>query len=130
MSTKLNLKFTARDVAAVEEALDGSLEKIIASFKLTTLIQFLMVGLRDKDGKKLDLSEDAAFDVVDGAIKEHGKIELQIQVIDALIEAGFLPKAIDTGQLRATLSEAIGQLRATLSEAIDEASKITGKATK
>lgn len=52
MSTKLNLKFTACDVAAVEEALDGSLEKIIASFKLTTLIQFLMVGLRDKDGKK------------------------------------------------------------------------------
>ena len=30
--SKLNLKFTARDVAAVEEALDGSLEKIIASF--------------------------------------------------------------------------------------------------
>ncbi len=119
MSTKLNLKFTARDVAAVEEALDGSLEKIIASFKLTTLIQFLMVGLRDKDGKKLDLSEDAAFDVVDDAIKEHGKIELQIQVIDALIEAGFLPKAIDTGQIRATLSEAIA-----------EASKITGEATK
>ena len=119
MSTKLNLKFTARDVAAVEEALDGSLEKIIASFKLTTLIQFLMVGLRDKDGKKLDLSEDAAFDVVDGAIKEHGKIELQIQVIDALIEAGFLPRAIDTKQLRATLSEAIA-----------DASKITGEATK
>ena len=57
--------------------------------------------------------------MVDDAIKEHGKIELQSQVIDALIEAGFLPKAIDTGQLRATLSEAI-----------DEASKITGKATK
>ena len=75
--------------------------------------------LQYKDGKKLDLSEDAAFDVVDEAIKEHGKIELQIQVIDALIEAGFLPRAIDTKQLRATLSEAIA-----------EASKITGEATK
>ena len=32
--SKLNLKFTARDVAAVEEALDGSLEKIIESFKI------------------------------------------------------------------------------------------------
>ena len=125
MSTKLNLKFTARDVAAVEEALDGSLEKIIASFKLTTLIQFLMVGLRDKDGKKLDLSEDAAFDVVDGAIKEHGKIELQIQVIDALIEAGFLPKAIDTSKLRTTVSEAIAE-----ASKLPEASEKTGENTK
>ena len=119
MSTKLNLKFTARDVAAVEEALDGSLEKIIASFKLTTLIQFLMVGLRDKDGKKLDLDEEKTFELVDEKIKEYGKIELQIQVIDALIEAGFLPKAIDTGQIRVALSEAIA-----------ETSKITGEATK
>ena len=109
MSTKLNLKFTARDVAAVEEALDGSLEKIIASFKLTTLIQFLMVGLRDKDGNKLNLDEDKTFDIVDQKIKEFGKIELQIQVIDALIEAGFLPKAVDTSQMRATLSEAIAE---------------------
>ena len=52
------------------------------------------------------------------SIDEH-QIELQIQVIDALIEAGFLPRAIDTKQLRATLSEAIA-----------EASKITGEATK
>ncbi len=117
--SKLNLKFTARDVAAVEEALDCSLEKAIASFKLTTLIQFLMVGLRDKDGKKLDLSEDAAFDIVDNTIKEHGKIELQIEVIDALIDAGFLPKAIDTNQIRETLNEAI-----------TEASKTTGEDTK
>ena len=92
MSTKLNLKFTARDVAAVEEALDGSLEKIIASFKLTTLIQFLMVGLRDNSGNRLNLDEDKTFDIVDEKIKEFGKIELQIQVIDALIEAGFYQK--------------------------------------
>ena len=119
MSTRLNLKFTARDVAAVEEALDSSLEKIIASFKLTTLIQLMMVGLRDKDGNKLKISEDEAFDAIDEAIKEQGKIELQIQVIDALIDAGFLPKAINTGQLRATLSEAIA-----------DASKITGEVAK
>ena len=119
MSAKLNLKFTARDVAAVEEALDGSLEKIIASFKLTTLIQFLMVGMRDKSGNRLDLDEDKTFDLVDEEIKKYGKIELQIQVMDALIEAGFLPKAIDTGQIRTTLSEAIA-----------EASKITGEVAK
>lgn len=116
--SKLNLKFTARDVAAVEEALDSSLEKAIASFKLTTLIQFLMVGMRDKNGEKLNLDEDKAFDIVDEAIKEHGKIELQIEVIDALIESGFLPKAIDTNQIRTTLSKAIA-----------DASKITGEIT-
>ena len=125
MSTKLNLKFTARDVAAVEEALDGSLEKIIASFRLTTLIQFLMVGLRDKSGNRLSLDEDKTFDLVDEKIKEYGKIELQIEVIDALIEAGFLPKAIDTSQLRTTVSEAIAE-----ASKLPEASKTTGENTK
>lgn len=125
MSTKLNLKFTARDVAAVEEALNGSLEKIIASFRLTTLIQFLMVGLRDKSGNRLNLDEDKAFDIVDEKIKEYGKIELQIEVIDALIEAGFLPKAIDTNHLRTTVSEAIAE-----ASKLPEASKTTGENTK
>lgn len=125
MSTKLNLKFTARDVAAVEEALNGSLEKIIASFRLTTLIQFLMVGLRDKSGNHLNLDEDKTFDLVDEKIKEYGKIELQIEVIDALIEAGFLPKAIDTSQLRTTVSEAIAE-----ASKLPEASKTTGENTK
>ena len=125
MSTKLNLKFTARDVAAVEEALNGSLEKIIASFRLTTLIQFLMVGLRDKAGNRLNLDEDKAFDIVDEKIKEYGKIELQIEVIDALIESGFLPKAIDTGQIRATLSDAIAE-----ASKLPEVSETTGKNTK
>lgn len=125
MSTKLNLKFTARDVAAVEEVLNGSLEKIIASFRLTTLIQFLMVGLRDKSGNRLNLDEDKTFDLVDEKIKEYGKIELQIEVIDALIEAGFLPKAIDTSQLRTTVSEAIAE-----ASKLPEASKTTGENTK
>ncbi|MBR3163683.1 hypothetical protein IKF15_00030 [Candidatus Saccharibacteria bacterium] len=125
MSTKLNLKFTARDVAAVEEALNDSLEKIIASFRLTTLIQFLMVGLRDKSGNRLNLDEDKTFDLVDEKIKEYGKIELQIEVIDALIEAGFLPKAIDTSQLRTTVSEAIAE-----ASKLPEASKTTGENTK
>ena len=125
MSTKLNLKFTARDVAAVEEALNGSLEKIIASFRLTTLIQFLMVGLRDKAGNRLNLDEDKAFDIVDEKIKEYGKIELQIEVIDALIESGFLPKAIDTSQMRATLSDAIAE-----ASKLPEVSEKTGKNTK
>lgn len=125
MSTKLNLKFTARDVAAVEEALNGSLEKIIASFRLTTLIQFLMVGLRDRSGNRLNLDEDKTFDLVDEKIKEYGKIELQIEVIDALIEAGFLPKAIDTNHLRATVSEAIAE-----ASKLPEASKTTGENTK
>ena len=125
MSTKLNLKFTARDVAAVEEALNGSLEKIIASFRLTTLIQFLMVGLRDKSGNRLNLDEDKTFDLVDEKIKEYGKIELQIEVIDALIEAGFLPKAIDTSKLRTTVSEAIAE-----ASKLPEASEKTGENTK
>ena len=125
MSTKLNLKFTARDVAAVEEALNGSLEKIIASFRLTTLIQFLMVGLRDKSGNRLNLDEDKTFDLVDEKIKEYGKIELQIEVIDALIEAGFLPKAIDTSHLRTTVSEAIAE-----ASKLPEASEKTGENTK
>ena len=125
MSTKLNLKFTARDVAAVEEALNDSLEKIIASFRLTTLIQFLMVGLRDKSGNRLNLDEDKTFDLVDEKIKEYGKIELQIEVIDALIEAGFLPKAIDTSQLRTTVSEAIAE-----ASKLPEDRKTSGENTK
>ena len=84
-----------------------------------------MVGLRDKSGNRLDLNEDKAFELVDEKIKEYGKIELQIEVIDALIEAGFLPRAIDTSQMRTTLSEAIAE-----ASKLPEDSKTTGEDTK
>ena len=84
-----------------------------------------MVGLRDKSGNRLNLDEDKTFDLVDEKIKEYGKIELQIEVIDALIEAGFLPKAIDTKAMRATLSDAIAE-----ASKLPEASKTTGENTK
>ncbi len=105
MAKKLNLKFTARDIAAVENALDAPIEKIISSFKLITLIQFVMVGLRDDNGERLALDEDSTFDLVDKTIKEVGKLELQIQVIEALIDAGFLPKALNLESLRKDLEE-------------------------
>lgn len=105
MAKKLNLKFTARDIAAVEGALDAPIEKIISSFKLITLIQFVMVGLRNDNGERLALDEDSTFDLVDTIIKEVGKLELQIQVIEALIDAGFLPKALNLESLRKDLEE-------------------------
>lgn len=105
MVKKLNLKFTARDIAAVEGALDAPIEKIISSFKLITLIQFVMVGLRNDNGERLALDEDSTFDLVDTIIKEVGKLELQIQVIEALIDAGFLPKALNLESLRKDLEE-------------------------
>lgn len=117
--SKLNLVFTARDIAKIEDEFDASIEKIIAGFKLKTLVQFLRFGLRGDNDERLELSEDALYDLIDSKIKEVGKIEIQIQIIEALMDAGFLPKAIETSQLRENLSAAVA-----------ETSKITGKTKK
>ena len=114
--TKLNLKFTARDIALIEDMLDCSLEKAIAGFRLSTLVKFIEVGLRDKSGNHMNLDEDKAYDFVDKAIKEQGKIELQIQILDSLIEAGFLPKAVNTTEMREALSETVASASKTVGE--------------
>lgn len=104
--SKINLKFTARDIARIEDNLNNSIESIIASFRTHTLVEFIRVGLRDEDDKHLKLTEEEAFDKVDELIRANGKLELQMDVIDALIAAGFLPKAIDTKAIRESVSEA------------------------
>ncbi len=114
--TKLNLKFTARDVASIEDTLDCSLEKAIAGFRLSTLVKFVEVGLRDNSGNRMNLDEDKAYEFVDKAIKEQGKIELQIQILDSLIEAGFLPKAVNTAEMREVLSETVANASKTAGE--------------
>lgn len=94
--SKLNLKYNAKKIAELEDAANKSLEQIISDFRISTLINFLRLGL--------DLDND---DKIDEFIKTYGKIELQIQVIEALIDAGFLPKAIDTNSIRESLSEGL-----------------------
>lgn len=108
----MNIQFRARDIAKLEKTLNMSVEHIVADMKTTTLIEVLKVGLIDDNGGKLlaNKNEDELFDYIDQAFREQGKVEIMLQVMEALIEAGFLPKELKTADFRGKLQAAVGSL--------------------
>lgn len=99
---KLNLKFTAKDIAKIEDNLNNTFESIMASFRMSSLIEFLKVGLEDLKNK----SEEEISNEIDNLIHTYGKINIQMDILDSLMDAGFLPHNIDTNQIRKNIQEA------------------------
>lgn len=90
-----NLKFTARNIAEIEDARKQSINEIILDFSLTTLVLFLKKGL--------DLSKaEEVYQVIDGYLQEEdeegvGKdmSTLYWDIQEALRDQGFLSRALD-----------------------------------
>ncbi len=110
----MNIHFRARDIAKVEKTLNMSVENIVADMKTTSLVEMLKVGLIDENGAKVlaGKSEDELYDFIDQQFRETGKVEIMLQVMEALIEAGFLPKELKTANFREKLHDAVETLTA------------------
>lgn len=97
---KLNLKFTASRVDEIEQASKQPIENCISNTSIASLTLFIQKGLvNDSDG--IGVGKNKALSVIDEYLAENDKDELVMDIMEALINGGFLSRDLDMEKLRA-----------------------------
>lgn len=97
---KLNLKFNASKVDEIEQSRNHTpIQDCIRDVSISNLALFLQKGLIDDNGT-WGVSKAVAFDTIDKYLEEHDTEELVFDIMEALINAGFLTRDVDMNKLR------------------------------
>lgn len=96
---KLNLKYNATKVDEIEQAKKTSIENCINDTSVSNLVLFIQKGLVDDNGIH-GVSRTVAIDTLDKYLVESDKEELLMDIMEALIDGGFLSRDLDVKKLR------------------------------
>lgn len=108
---KLNLKYNATKVDEIEQAKKQSIENCISDTSIGSLALFIQKGLVDDYGHQ-GVSRNVALSTIDTYLEENDKDELVMDIMEALINGGFLSRELDVEKLR--------QLKATRQAQVNE----------
>ena len=95
---KLNLKFTASKVDEIEQAKKLPIENCIADTTIGNLALFIQKGLVDENG--IGVGKAKAYSVIDEYLEKSDKDELVMDIMEALIDGGFLSRELDVAKVR------------------------------
>lgn len=112
---KLNLKYNATKVDEIEQARKLPIENCIADTSISMLCLFIQKGLIDDNGQ-CGVSKAVAMDVIDKYLEESDKDNLVLDIMEALVNGGFLSRQVDVAKLR----EANNKRSAQAKKLIDE----------
>lgn len=97
---KLNLKYNAVRVDEIEQAKKLPIENCIADTTIGNLVLFIQKGLvNDSDG--VGVGKTKAMSVIDEYLAENDKDELVMDIMEALMNGGFLSRDVDLTKVRA-----------------------------
>lgn len=96
---KLNLKYNAIRVDEIEQAKKLPIENCIADTTIGNLALFVQKGLVDDKGNH-GVSKAVALDTIDSYLEENDKDELVMDIMEALINGGFLSRDVDLAKVR------------------------------
>lgn len=96
---KLNLKYTAVKVDEIEQTKKLPIENCIADTTVNNLALFIQKGLIDDNGNH-GVSKAVAIDIIDKYLTESDKDELMMDIMEALIDGGFLSRSLDLKKVR------------------------------
>ena len=96
---KLNFKYTAVKVDEIEQAKKLPIENCIADTTIGNLALFVQKGLVNDSGS-VGVSKSQALTVIDEYLAENDKDELVMDIMEALIESGFLSRDVDLAKVR------------------------------
>ena len=97
---KLNLKYNASKIDEIEQAKGMPIENCIGDTTISNLVLFIQKGLVD-DNEQWGVSKAIAMDTVDNYLQENDKDELVFDIIEALINGGFLSRELNVEKLKA-----------------------------
>lgn len=96
---KLNLKYNATKVDEIEQAKKLPIENCIADNTIGNLALFIQKGLIDDNGQH-GVSRNVAIATIDKYLEENDKDELLMDIMEALMDGGFLSRAVDLESVR------------------------------
>lgn len=96
---KLNLKYTAIKVDEIEQTKKLPIENCIADTTIGNLALFIQKGLIDDNGNH-GVSKAVAIDIIDKYLAESDKDELVMDIMEALMDGGFLSRDVNLEDIR------------------------------
>jgi len=114
---KLNLKYNATKVDEIEQAKKLPIENCIADTTVTNLALFIQKGLIDDNGVH-GVSRSVAIATIDAYLEENDKDELVMDIMEALINGGFLSRDLDVAKVRELKSKRASQVNEELNNAL------------
>lgn len=112
---KLNLKYNATKVDEIEQAKKLPIENCIGDTSISMLCLFIQKGLIDDNGVH-GVSKNVAMDVIDKYLDEKDKDELVLDIIEALVNGGFLSRQVDVAKMRQAINKKMSQADKIISE--------------
>ena len=96
---KLNLKFTAVKVDEIEQSKQLPIENCIADTTVKNLALFIQKG-HINDSGSIGVSNAQAMSIIDEYLVDNDKDELVMDIMEALINGGFLSRELDLAKVR------------------------------
>lgn len=103
----LQFRFTATKVDEIEKAKGMPIQRCIADQSISGLALFIEKGC--VNGERLGCTKNEAMTKIDEylAEPEHDTDELTMDIMEALVEGGFLSRQLDMKEIRASAQEAV-----------------------
>lgn len=114
---KLNLKYNATRVDEIEQAKKLPIENCIADTTITNLALFIQKGLIDDNGVH-GVSKAVAVDTIDNYLAEYDKDELVMDIMEALVNGGFLSRDLDLANVRKLKKQRASQVNDEIKNAL------------
>ncbi|MBR5593898.1 MAG: hypothetical protein IKW46_07495 [Bacteroidaceae bacterium] len=112
---RLNLKYTAIKVDEIEQSKKLPIENCIADTTVGNLALFIQKGLVNDSGS-VGVSRAQALTAIDEYLAENDKDELVMDIMEALINGGFLSREVDLTKVRELKAKRQAQLMAELDD--------------
>ena len=114
---KLNLKYTAIKVDEIEQTKKLPIENCIADTTIGNLALFISKGLIS-DGGNHGVSKNVAISTIDEYLQENDKDELVMDIMEALINGGFLSRDLDLAKVRELKAKRQAQVNEEINNAL------------
>lgn len=112
---KLNLKYNATKIDEIEQAKQAPIEQCIGDASINGLSLFIQKGLVDDNGM-WGVSRKVAIDTIDKYLEENEKEDLLLDIMEALVNAGFLSRELNVDNLREKQAKRLAQVKEKIEE--------------
>ena len=112
---KLNLKYNAMKIDEIEQARKLPIENCITDSSIGMLCLFIQKGLVDSNGVH-GVSKSVAMEVIDEYFKESDKDNLVLDIMEALVDGGFLSRQMDVATMRDKINKKMSQANELINE--------------
>jgi hypothetical protein len=106
---KLNLKYNATKVDEIEQSKGQSIENCINDTTVGNLALFIQKGLIDDNGNH-GVSRAVAISTIDAYLQEKDKEDLVMDIMEALIDGGFLSRELNVEKLKKLKEKRLAQV--------------------